>query len=300
MPETGYFHQVFGLRLRSRLELPDLPSAPEGDVDVEIELGDVPERLTEPATSGVRYQAAAGQFLLTVDSVARYLVSGGRSVRIQPEAGASDEDVRLFLLGSVLGALLHQREDLVLHGSAVVVEGSAVVFLGPSGIGKSTLAAAFHRRGHSLLTDDVCVIRAADGGQSVQPGIPRLRLWLDSLRQLEIADEGLAHVRKGLLKRNLADVKGATEALPVRKVYVLSTNNQDKFQVRALQGPRKFAAVKNQTYRLRFLEGLGTKGSHFQKGLALAQAVPVVQVQRPRFPFRLDELVERVESDLGA
>lgn len=300
LSEAWHYHAVFGLRLRSRLALTDLPSAPPGEADVEIELGQVPDQLSEPAARGVRYQAALGQFLLRVDGVARYLVSEGRSVRIQPEAGASDGDVRLFLLGSALGALLHQREDLVLHGSAVKVGGSALVFLGPSGIGKSTLAAAFHRRGHSLLTDDVCVVRGTEGGQIVQPGIPRLRLWLDSLQQLEIAEDGLAEVRQGLLKRNLAEVKVATEALPVLKAYVLAASNKDAFRLRPLKGPRKFEAIKNQTYRLRFLEGLGTKGSHFQKGLALAQAVPIAHVERPRFPFRLDELVERIESDLDS
>src|SRR5690606_97236 len=102
--------------------------------------------------------------LLQVDGVARYLVSGGRRITIDRDPAVEDDDVRLFLLGSVFGAMLHQRGDLVLHGSAIEWEGAAVVFMGFSGVGKSTTASAFRQRGHAVLTDDLCVVRpGADG-----------------------------------------------------------------------------------------------------------------------------------------
>ena len=53
--------------------------------------------------------------------------------------------VRLYLLGTCMGALLFQRKLLPLHGSAVVINGKAYAFVGDSGAGKSTLAAAFSK-----------------------------------------------------------------------------------------------------------------------------------------------------------
>ena len=53
-----------------------------------------------------------------------------------------ESDVRVFLLGSCIGALLHQRGILVLHAGAIHTDKGAVLFTGPWGIGKSTLLAA--------------------------------------------------------------------------------------------------------------------------------------------------------------
>ncbi len=58
-----------------------------------------------------------------------------------------DDDVRLFLLGSVMGAVLHYRGVTPLHGNGFVHEGGAVLVLGNMGVGKSTLAAALVKKG---------------------------------------------------------------------------------------------------------------------------------------------------------
>jgi len=54
-------------------------------------------------------------------------------------------------MGSAMGALLRQRNILPFHGSYVEVDGEGVIFVGPSGIGKSAIAGGFHKRGFALL-----------------------------------------------------------------------------------------------------------------------------------------------------
>jgi len=95
-------------------------------------------------------------------------------------------DVRLFLLGSAIGALMHQRGLLVLHGSTVKVGDECVVFLGSSGVGKSTLATQLRHRGYACLGDDVCAISIGEDGvpyaapayppASLSPSVPPIPL----------------------------------------------------------------------------------------------------------------------------
>lgn len=234
--------------------------------------------------------------------MARYLITGGRRIVVEPEAQAHAEDVRLFLLGAALGALLHQRHDLVLHGSAIEVGGRCAVFLGASGSGKSTLALAFRERGYPILTDDLSVVRAGSGGwPEVQPGYPQAKLWLDSLASVNIAGKDLRRIRGSMEKRALPlDASFFPSALPVSRIYILRPDDGDDIRLEPVGGAGRFAALKSHTYRFRYLEGCGSKAEHFQSAVQLAQQVPISFISRPRELSRLAELVDRLEADLCA
>ena len=122
-----------------------------------------------------------GRIGIDVPEVGRYACSDGVLITVEAAPGASEDALRLFLLGSALGCLLTQRGLLVLHGNAFVVDGGCAVVLGHSGAGKSTLAAEMHRRGHLVLSDDVVPVDAA--GRAI-PGWPRIKLWQDALDRL--------------------------------------------------------------------------------------------------------------------
>ncbi|HEY6077662.1 MAG TPA: hypothetical protein VIW29_02600 [Polyangiaceae bacterium] len=57
----------------------------------------------------------------------------------------------------------------LLHAAAVAVEGGALVFAGPSGAGKTTLALALAARGDRLLTEEIVWI----GSDGTVRGLPR-------------------------------------------------------------------------------------------------------------------------------
>src|SRR5438105_3551225 len=189
-------YAVFGLRVASEIELPELPRG-TGRADVTIRRGPTPDLIADPVIEGVLYQAAPGRLRLTVPNVATFLATDGTDVVVAAQPDATPEEVRLFLYGSVLGAILQQRGILTLHASAVTDGDRAILFAGASGRGKSTLAAAFLDLGYQLLSDDVVAIRTdPDRAAMAAPAYPEIKLWTDSLEHLQIDADGLRRVRE--------------------------------------------------------------------------------------------------------
>lgn len=294
-------YRVFGLNIASAIPLPGPPARdPQRAItpDVVIEYGNTPANLSDPRSKGVRFQAGKDEFLFKIDGVACYYVRNGSTITVMPEAGADEDDVLIFLMGSAMGALLHQRNTLVLHAGAIAVKGKSVVFSGPSGIGKSTLAAGFHQRGYPFLADDVCAITTANGHPAVIPGFPRLKLWADCLKRLNTHRDELKGVRrsKGLEKYFLPVDNIPTAPVPLQAVYILETTNTDTMEIIALRGGEKIDPLIGNTYRRRLLEGLGGKRDHFTQCAAVAAKAAVYRTVRPRSGFLLDDLMDLVEA----
>ncbi len=103
---TPYTYTAYGLTIISDFELPELLPLPLQDVPedaVRIRLGQVPQELDDPVGTGVLYQAKPNEFLLRLDAIAGYYVTDGRDIVVEPVPGATDDEIRLFLLGSALG-----------------------------------------------------------------------------------------------------------------------------------------------------------------------------------------------------
>jgi len=89
----------------------------------------------------------------------------GSTSELTFEHGVDPRDADKIRRGSAWLLLRHLEGRLGLHGSAVSVgEDCAIVFLGRSGDGKSTLAAAMCGSGCSLLADDAVALEEAAGG----------------------------------------------------------------------------------------------------------------------------------------
>lgn len=292
-------YAVFGLQLTSEIDLPELPRG-TGPAEVTIRTGPPPEPLDDPVVDSVLYQAAPGRLRLEVPNVATYLASDGTDVVVAAHPDAGADEVRLFLYGSVLGAILQQRGILTIHASAVTDGERAILFAGPSGHGKSTLAAAFLDVGYRLLSDDVVAIRSYPGrGAVAAAAYPEIKLWADALKRLEIDAEGLRRVRSKLDKSYVSNVERfAAEPMPVSHVYILHSHNRDEFVLTAATGRAKLGFLVRNTYRRNFLDGLGGKEAHFDGCVTLSQHARVVTVIRPRANFRIDELRRQIQADL--
>ncbi len=293
-------YSAWGLAIDSSIELPLLQLGDGVAADVTIRFGTVPETLDNARHQGVCFQAFPGRFLLKLENIARYLVSDGCEILIDPVPDAESDAIRLFLLGSAIGALLHQRSILPLHASAIRVNEGVVAFAGNSGVGKSTLAASFMKNGCQVVADDICAVSVASGVPLVCSGSPNLKLWHDALHQLGEDPQSLPRVRDSVEKYRLPLAHGfAEEVLPLRKLYVLRSINQDRFELEHLTGVDKLNALVKNTYRFNFLKGLGGKKEHFSHCAAVGRHVDVCRVSRGKNGFRIEELMALLEEDFN-
>jgi hypothetical protein len=182
---------AFGLRLRSDLPLPELPvvAGRNGPPDVEVRVFDVPA--SETAESGAGLADVADDIaMLWWPGVGRFVVSDGTDICVARAPGADPALLRLYLLGPVLHALLHQRGWIVLRAGAARMGDRVVAFVPGPGV-SDALADA----GYTIIARDVLAIRAGDRitPAVVQPCVPPLahrpldqaqarQLWCDAAR----------------------------------------------------------------------------------------------------------------------
>ena len=291
-------YTIYGLTVASELACPELlPAVGDGSPDVAVLLGRVPERIADPLHDDGHLQIGPGAFQVLIDGVARYRVTGGRTVVVDPLAGADEGDVRLYLLGTVLGAALHQRGRLPLHGAAMAVDGRVHVFCGDSGAGKSTLAAALNRRGLPLLCDDVGVVAPeADGTVRFFPGFPRLKLWRDTLDHFGIDPRPLVRDRTRTAKYHLR-LRAAfhSQPLPLAGVYLLDRAEADAPPtVEPLTRYETIATLIAHTYRRALVRRIGDPAGHLHQCARIAARVAGYRFRRPWSLARLDESAERL------
>lgn len=290
-------YRLYGLIVESDWPLPEcLPSEQGAPTDVRFIRGLVPAHGIDPASDNYNEQSRVGEFWLNVEDVARYWVRHGREIIVEPYAGVDEESIRLFLLGSALGALLFQRGLLLIHGNAIEVNGGCLVCVGDSGAGKSTLAAAFMQHGHRLLADDVVPV---DGNGLAIPGFPRIKLWGDAASQLGIDTQGLRRIMPDMDKYNVPLAERFCESpLPVRWVYVLEPSEGDAFELEPYQGMARFEPLHENTYRVHFLEAMALKPKHLMQVAGLAGHIHMARIKRPVDGFRLQELVRFILGDI--
>jgi hypothetical protein len=276
-------YKAFDLIFESEIVLPYIPEA-TGKTDVLIKEGNVPDNLPHPVEKGVAFEIAPNEFLLTVPDIARFYISNGDHILFQRLNDVPDHEVIAFLLGIIMAPLMQQRQHLTLHASAVLYQGKALLFMGNSGVGKSTLASAFYNEGATFITDDLGVIAFSnDGRAKLLPSFPLMKLWQDILDKNHILERKKVIFRSGVNKYYIPVQESfPDEPVEIGAVFALTTGNEEDIEIEKIQGVEKFNILKNYTFRMRFIKGLGFKNMHFSSCGRMATQCDVYRIKRPK------------------
>jgi hypothetical protein len=285
-----YTYHAYGIPIRSDLRFPleEFPAPLEPTVELflggrfyfrEVLRGSVVpldpegwlECLTLPdGTTYVRWPELF-EFLVSSD---------GRRIAYNPLCEASLPALETYLLSMVLSYALLKLGYEVLHATAVIVDGEALALLGPSGHGKSTLAAAFLSAGYPVLTDDLLVLMETPEGIMIPPGIPRIKLFPETAaRWLPFPVTGAPmNPLSDKLVIPLSEPHFWRAPAPLRAVYRLSdpgaTRPANKVRIARMPVKTAFIQLLAGTFNRRVLEPARLK-RHFEGTCNLLTKVPV-------------------------
>ena len=299
-PDATHVYRAFGLTVVSDVGLPGfapVPGTPTADV-----------RIHRAPVSLARVEAVndSGDHVGTApEGVLRALVEEGVRLTVEPDASADPDFVGAVITGELFAALLRQRGYLVLHGSAVARDGYAVGFLGHSGWGKSTLAAALVGRGWHLLTDDLLVVGGVgdrDGLSArafVVPGHPAMRLAPEAVARVSTAGGATAGAAAHAFTTKLqTDWQTAFHDAPVPLGHLFVLDPTPAEAPVAAPVPPHLAVLEmaHHTRVRRLLASPAYRQAHLAQCAALVRTVPVSHLRRRFGLEHLDRLCAYVEQ----
>ena len=181
--------------------------------------------------------------------------------------------------------ILAHEGGLIIHASAIGVNGAAILFVGTSGVGKSTLAASFDQSGTTMLCDDAVIVEFADGRATARAIYPSLRLHPDSLEALfPDRDPALAAVHHGDKRRlKIYDPPaGRGDPLPIAAIFALgAVPTTEHIKINALSPAEVCMALVANSFSLNPAD-LRLAGEKLRKAGLIAEHVPAFSLDYPR------------------
>lgn len=296
-----YQYYAFGLKIASEIPIPELQLCGEkSEPDLRVMIGKVPKEIEAAIESRANYQAGKNQLLFHIKNVGSYYIKNGNQILITPDPNGEIKGIRLFLLGSAMGAVLYQRGIFPIHGSAVVVNELCFIITGNQGAGKSTLASAFKNKGYWVLTDDIAAVSFdKEGVPWVYPSYPQQKLWKDSLELMGSKVASLSSIY-GRLDKYAVTIQDQFCQTPKRLtgIYELKKGHCQNPWLRKLSGMDKLAVLINNSYRFGFIRGLDLKEPIFRDAVLLIKQISVSRITRPEGLFSVKDQLTLIENDL--
>lgn len=266
------------------------------------------------AHEAIRWRDKAGPLVISYVSVpvpGRYRLRLGKElvVDLLPDRQAvvrarqwvSSDAIEHFLADQVLPRVLAHEGTLVLHAGAVRIGDRAILFMGDSGRGKSTLTSSFDQAGHDLLGDDAMAISWGDGGPGAQAVYPSLRLQPDSIDALfnrPVVTTSVAHYSP----KQRIDIPpaGADDApLAIGAIFSIGEPRDDaRIEVRRLTATEACMTFVASSFALDPSD-VECARSRMSEASALANHRPVFEISYPRDYARLPDVRQAIFDQIS-
>lgn len=190
--------------------------------------------------------------------------------------------------------------DTVFHAASVVIAGKAFLFSGDSGMGKSTLAAGFAARGHSVLAEDIARVEWRDGQLVTFASYPGARLRSNSFLLPSLSGNTPRPGRFGLPKFRVLDeaTPRTLDPFPVGGVLLLRRARHTIPRLRRLRPTEAMPGLM----RGMFLQALprDTRSREaIERAARVWSSVPVLELTYRRSAHHFERLLDQLSAQLS-
>lgn len=296
-------YKSFGFYIKSEYALPELRVANIGSEswDISIQLGNIQNKWESLTNNPNQYfHLEENLCMFNVPGTAIFLIQNGNEIIVSPHEEAAEDHIRLYLLGTCMGAILMQRRILPLHGSAIAINGKAYAIVGDSGAGKSTTASALLRQGYQLISDDVIPVSFNEHNiPMVTPAYPQQKLWQESIDEFGMESSNFRPIIDRETKFAIpVDSQFCDKALPLAGVFELMKTEDEALQFSSVTGLERFHLLFQHTYRNFFIPRAGLMDWHFQTSAKMVNKMSFYRIQRPTSIFTANEITNFILTSM--
>ncbi|MCM3568202.1 aldolase [Neobacillus mesonae] len=292
------FYKAFGLNIVSDIIFPelDIVKGKLDNVDVTLQIKDLSKEWDELLFDNETFRVKEDLVLFKILETAIFCIKNGNEILVSPMNGADLDKIRLYILGTCMGALLIQKKIIPLHGSAIEIEGKAYAIIGESGAGKSTLASAFINKGYKLLSDDVIAVTLSKNHVPiVTPSYPQQKLWKESLNEFGMDSSQFRPIIERETKFAIPVLENFnSEPVPLAGIIELIKSENDELNYRRINGMERLQTLFAHTYRNFLIELLDLMEWHFTSSAKIIDQIDFFQLQRPISTFTANHLVSLI------
>lgn len=239
------------------------------------------------------------------DGIVFSISASGADIGVTWPPGETAQSAAYYFTGPVLAFLLRRHGFSLLHGSVVTTSRGAIAFLGNSGAGKSTTAAAMVQHGFAAVTDDVIVLDRTSGHWCVPPGYAGVRLWQDSVEGLfgpeafvpRLVDysASIPGWDKRFLRIDKPE-KFATSPVPLRIIYTLAPRTAAPPRIESLSSVEQLIELDINVFHP-YLRDVAQKRANFSDFGKLLGDIPVKRLHAGEDLSKLPEVARLVTED---
>lgn len=301
--EKSFAYIGFGMDIVSEIRLPELTRVGflSESPDVRIEINDLTKDWYKfDSETRKKFVVEKGKVMFEVPNTAIFLITEGQKIVVSPMIEAEEDKIRLYILGTCMGAILIQKRILPLHGSALAINGKAYAFIGDSGAGKSTLAAALIKKGYALMSDDVIPVSLSkENVPFVTSTYPQQKLWQQSLNHFGIDTDQFRSLFERETKFAVpVNANFSSEPLQLAGVFELVISNGEDVTIKKIEGLERFRTLYNHTFRNFLISRLGLEDWHFLESARILNQINVYKLQRIQQGFTVNHLVDLILDTL--